>query len=55
MENSAKNKVVSGLFWRFAERCGAQSVKLIVQIILARILAPEIFGVVALITVFTDV
>ena len=48
-------KVVTGLFWRFAERCGAQGVSFVVSIVLARLLAPEVYGTVALVTVFTAV
>ncbi|MEE1495742.1 MAG: lipopolysaccharide biosynthesis protein [Anaerostipes hadrus] len=47
--------VVSNFIWRFAERCGAQLVTFIVSIVLARLLAPEVFGKVALITIFTTI
>ena len=47
--------VFSNFFWRFSERCGAQLVTFIVSIVLARILAPEDYGQVALITVFTTI
>lgn len=47
--------VISNLIWRFAERCGAQLVTFIVSIVLARILAPEDYGQIALITVFTTI
>ena len=50
-----KNKVISNFIWRFAERCGAQIVTLIVSIVLARILSPEDYGTVALVTVFTTI
>lgn len=50
-----KNKVISGLFWKFAERIGAQGVNLIVSIVLARILAPEDYGLVALTTIFITI
>lgn len=55
MQGTEKKNVLSGLIWKFAERCGAQGVKLIVQIILARLLAPDVFGVVALVMVFTEI
>lgn len=45
-------KVMSNLFWRFAERCGAQLVTFIVSIILARIIDPNVYGTIALMTVF---
>lgn len=43
------------MFWRFAERCGAQFVAFLVSIVLARMLIPEVYGTVALITVFTTI
>lgn len=49
----SKNSFLSNFIWRFAERCGAQLVTFIVSIVLARILAPEDYGQIALITVFT--
>lgn len=48
-------KVVSNLGWRFAERCGAEGVSLLVSIVLARLLAPEAYGIVALVTVVTGI
>ena len=47
--------VLKNFIWRFAERCGAQLVTFIVSIVLARILAPEDYGQIALITVFTTI
>lgn len=52
MENK---KVISNFIWRFAERCVAQFVTFIVSIVLARILMPEDYGTVALVTVFTNI
>lgn len=54
MQNT-KNSVLSSLFWKFAERIGAQGVNLIVSIVLARILAPEDYGIVALVTIFITI
>ena len=50
-----KMNVFSNFIWRFAERCGAQLVSFIVSIVLARILAPEDYGTIALVTVFTAI
>ena len=47
--------IISNFFWRFLERCSAQMVSLFVSIILARLLSPHDYGVIALITVFTAV
>lgn len=50
-----KNTTVKNFIWRFAERCGAQLVTFIVSIVLARILSPDDYGIVALVTVFTTI
>ncbi|MBQ8984442.1 lipopolysaccharide biosynthesis protein [Candidatus Saccharibacteria bacterium] len=55
MESFGKRKIFSNMLWRFAERIGAQLVQFVVSIILARILAPEDYGTVALITVFITI
>ena len=47
--------VFKNLIWRFAERVGAQGVSLVVSIVLARILAPDVYGTVALISVFQTI
>lgn len=56
-----KNEILKNLIWRFAEKCGAQTVSFLVWIILARILSPEDFGtmtivnaVILILSVFTD-
>jgi O-antigen/teichoic acid export membrane protein len=49
---ATKAEVISSLFWRFAERCGAQGVSFFVTLILARLLTPDDYGTVALVTVF---
>ncbi len=48
-------KVFSGIGWSFAERISAQLVSLIVSIILARILAPEDYGILAIVNVFVAI
>lgn len=55
MNGVESNNVLKNFIWRFAERCGAQLVTFIVSIVLARILAPEDYGKIALITVFTTI
>jgi len=50
-----KEKAVSGLLWRFLERFGAQGVTLLVSVILARLLDPQVYGTVAIVTVFTAI
>lgn len=47
--------VTTNLLWKFLERCGAQGVSFIVSIILARLLAPEAYGTIAIVMVFITV
>ncbi len=49
------NKIINNFLWRFLERCGAQGVTFIVSIVLARFLNPDVYGTVALVTVFTTI
>lgn len=55
MENELKGKAISSMLWRFLERCGAQGVTFLVTIVLARLLAPEVYGLMALVSVFTAI
>lgn len=50
--STLKHKVLSGLIWSYGERISAQLVSLIVSIVLARLLSPEEFGVIAIIMIF---
>lgn len=54
-QSNIKSNVITGLFWKFAERGGTQGIQFIVQIVLARLLMPEDFGVIALITIFITI
>ncbi|MBR2108663.1 MAG: lipopolysaccharide biosynthesis protein [Ruminococcus sp.] len=48
-------KVLSNFIWRFLERSGAQLVQFLVSIVLARILMPKEYGIVALLTAFITI
>ena len=52
--NSSK-KIINNVVWQFSERMLAQIVSLIVSIVLARILFPEDYGAVTMITVFITI
>ena len=52
---SLKNQVISGLFWKFGERIIAQGVSFVISVILARLLMPEQYGVIALILIFLNI
>jgi teichuronic acid exporter len=47
-----RQKATSGVFWSAVERFGQQAVAFIIQLILARLLAPEEFGLIAMVAVF---
>ncbi len=56
-QNQAFNKtsIIKGFIWKLSERCGVQIVSFVVTIILARMLTPHDYGVVAIITVFINI
>ena len=54
MENKQRS-VLTNMAWRFAERVGAQGVKLIVELVLARLLLPDDYGLIALVAVFITI
>ena len=47
-----KSKAFSGMIWKMAERMGSQFVSIIVGVILARLLTPEDYSVVAIVSIF---
>lgn len=51
-QNSLKAKTISGLLWNFSDLIANQGIQFIIQVILARLLAPIDFGVIGMITVF---
>jgi O-antigen/teichoic acid export membrane protein len=52
MNQGVKAKVFSSLVWKLLERGGTQGIQFIVQIVLARLLLPKDYGIIALITIF---
>ena len=52
--NNLKNKVFSGISWKFGERIITQGIAFIISTILARILMPELYGTVALVLIFIN-
>lgn len=52
---SLKAKTISGVIWKFGERVSAQLVNFVVSIILARLLLPDDYGLIALVTVFITI
>lgn len=48
-----KNSILKGFVWKFLERFGVASVQFILQIILARLLAPQHYGILSIMIIFT--
>lgn len=55
MAESLKHKAVNGVLWRIAEQGGKQVIYFVISVILARLIMPDQFGMVAMLTVFTAV
>lgn len=50
-----RTKILTGLFYQYLQRLSTQAIQLFISIILARLLLPKDFGIVALIGVFISV
>lgn len=47
-----RDKIMGGFVWKFAERMSSQGIAFVISIILARLLMPEQYGIIAMIQVF---
>ena len=54
-ESNLKSKTIRGLFFKLFEQGGSAIITLVVQIVMARILAPREFGMLAIMLVFVNV
>jgi O-antigen/teichoic acid export membrane protein len=52
MTGSIKNKTISGFKWSFADNIMSSGITFLVGLILARLLSPDEFGIIGMITVF---
>lgn len=52
INNQTGKTIIKSFFWKFAERCGAQLSSFVVSMILARILAPDEYGVLSILLIF---
>lgn len=52
---SLKNKTINGIIWTVTQQFSVQIINFSVQIILARLLLPEAFGLIAIIQVFASI
>ena len=50
--NTSNKKIITGIGWTFGERILAKTISLIVSIVLARLLEPSHYGIIAIVSVF---
>jgi len=50
-----QRKVISALLYKFIERLAVKGIGLVISVLLARLIAPETFGLLAIITVFVNI
>jgi len=50
--DNLKQKTINALIWRGMESFGQQGIRFVIQIVLARLLLPEQFGLIAMLTIF---
>lgn len=53
MSESIKHEAVKGVAWTSIEKMGSQVIQVVLNIVLARLLTPKDYGVVAMTTIFT--
>ncbi len=54
-EEVSNQKIASNISWKLAERFLAQGITLLITIILARVIAPEEYGIIAIVLVFINI
>lgn len=55
MSEGLKNKTLHAIFWSFIERFAQQGIQFFMTIILARLLLPEEFGLIAMLSIFMTI
>src|SRR5690554_3712022 len=53
--SNIRSKTIAGFFWTFVQKIGAQAISFIIMIVLARLLAPEDFGLIAMLSIFLQI
>ncbi|MDM0763062.1 lipopolysaccharide biosynthesis protein [Clostridium perfringens] len=52
---NSKEIIIHSLMWKLMERSGVQGIQFVLQIILARLLTPEDYGIIAIISIFITI
>ena len=55
MNNKNKSEITTSLFWKILENGGSQGVQFVVSVLLARLLSPAEYGIVAIVLIFTTI
>lgn len=55
MEKDIKSRAAKSVVWSFAEKLSVQGIGFIISLILARLLVPEDYGVIAILHIFISV
>ena len=55
MSNDLKSKTVHGVAWSFVERFSVQGITFLLELIIARIIGPESYGLIAMLAIFMAV
>lgn len=53
-QHNIRNSVLGSFFWKFGERFFSQGIAFIISLILARLLSPDDYGIIAIVMVFTN-
>lgn len=54
-ETALARKALVGIIWKFSEKIGSQLMQILIQIVLARLLLPEEYGLVGLLAIFINI
>lgn len=54
-DNELKMQAINGTIWKLLEKLGVQMTQFGIQIVLARLLLPDVYGIVGLVTIFITV
>ena len=54
-EESLRQQAVGAAVWKFSEKFGVQLMQIVIQIILARLLSPDDYGMIGLLTIFINI
>ena len=54
-EQNLKQRAIGGAIWKLSEKLGMQLMQIAIQIVLARILLPEDYGIIGLLSIFINI